>query len=241
MQEDDLKKNALLAPGSMKYVKLFVREWLYGTIRFDFEPEERGVFADLLAMAAVMRTKGLISAGKGMPFPRRWIAGTLNISEDLLDRVIEKGKEVDRISEDGDGILIVNWKVYQSEYDRQKFYRDKKKAGAVSAPDGPWDSKAWFAVTIHGTVPKVKFLSSFAEQRWGAAPNKPQESVALRQIVERYDIGPINEAMKILDREETIEYFPSSLNYVITDEVIGGEPKRRSRKKGTASDSRETD
>lgn len=136
MTEDKQESNALYSPGSMKYVRLFVREWLYGTIRFDFEPDERGVFADLLAMGAVMRTKGLISAGKGMPFPRRWIAGTLNISEELLERVIQKGIEVDRLSEDGDGIRILNWKKYQSEYDRQKYYRDKKKG--QDSDDSGW-------------------------------------------------------------------------------------------------------
>lgn len=213
--------------GSMRYVKMYVGECLEGTIRFDFEPAERGVWYDLVILAGRMRVKGLIGAGSGNPYPRRWIAGILNIDEELLEITIEKCKNTQRISENSDGIRILNWSKYQSEYDRQAPYRKAKKAGDISVPEGPWDAKAWFACTIYGTPPKVKFLSGFAEQKWGESPNKPQEFVALRQIVEQYDIGPINEAMKILEQEDTITDFAGRLRYIIVDEVIGEKPKRK--------------
>lgn len=115
------------ATGSMRYIKLWVAESLEGTIRFDFEPEERGVWYDLLLLAGRMRQKGLIAAGPGQPYPRRWIAGVLNVPEDLLDCTILKCIETGRISENSNGLLIVNWVKYQPEYDRQKPYREAKR------------------------------------------------------------------------------------------------------------------
>lgn len=107
---------------------MWVAECLEGTIRFDFTSEDRGVWYDLIILGGRMRRKGVIAAGPGRPYPRSYIAGVLNITEDLLERVIAMCKETDRITEDGDGLRIINWKNYQSEYDRQKPYRDKKKA-----------------------------------------------------------------------------------------------------------------
>ena len=40
---------------------------------------------------------------------------------------LEIGIEEGRITEDESGIHITNWKLYQSEYDRQKSYRLRQK------------------------------------------------------------------------------------------------------------------
>ena len=113
--------------GSMRYIKVWVSEYLEGTIRFDLTAEERSVFVDLLAMSGRMRVKGLICARPGTPYPHHWLAGTLNIPLELLERSLAKMIETDRATEGPEGIRITNWKKYQSEYERQKFYRDKKK------------------------------------------------------------------------------------------------------------------
>jgi hypothetical protein len=111
----------------MRYVKMFVMECLEGTIRFDFEPDERSVWYDLIILGGRMRTKGLISAGPGKPYPRPYIAGVLNISTELLDRTLAKCIATGRLEENADGIRIINWAKYQSEYDRQKPYRESKR------------------------------------------------------------------------------------------------------------------
>ena len=101
------------------WIKVWVNECLDGTIRFDFTPEERCVWYDLLILAGRCRSEGMISAGKGTPYPKNWIAGTLNIPLELLEKVLVKCQETQRICLNGDGIQIINWKKYQSEYDRQ--------------------------------------------------------------------------------------------------------------------------
>ncbi len=109
------------------WIKLWPNEWLKGSIRFEFTAEERGVWADLLALAGNCRQDGIISANQSMPYPHSYVAGILNISVELLDHVLEKCKQSGRISENEHGIKITNWGKYQSEYDRQKPYRQRKK------------------------------------------------------------------------------------------------------------------
>ena len=110
-----------------RWVKVWVQECLTGTIRFDFSPEQRGVWYDLLILAGNCRKEGLIAAGEGIPYPDTWIAGTLNIPLKLLQTTITKCMATDRIEKNGSGYRIINWEKYQSEYDRQKPYREKKK------------------------------------------------------------------------------------------------------------------
>lgn len=110
-----------------RWVKVWVSECLNGTIRFDFTPEQRGVWYDLLVLAGNCRHEGLIAAGQGIPYPDNWIAGTLNIPLKLLQVTIQKCIETGRIEKNGSGYRIVNWEKYQSEYDRQKPYREAKK------------------------------------------------------------------------------------------------------------------
>lgn len=108
-----------------RWIKLWSSEWLKGSIRFDFTAEERGVWADLLALAGNCRQDGLISANETTPYPHSYIAGILNITVDLLEQVLDKCGKSGRINENEHGIEITNWGKYQSEYDRQKSYRQK--------------------------------------------------------------------------------------------------------------------
>lgn len=114
-----------------RWIKLNCNEWLRGTIRFICDSEERGVVNDLDALAGDCGMNGLIAASENQPFSRRWIAGTLNITENLLERVLEKLKnlpsdEYYKMSEDAFGLRFDNWPEHQSEYDRQKKYRQPK-------------------------------------------------------------------------------------------------------------------
>lgn len=115
-----------------KWIKLWVSESLRGTIRFDFTPAERGVWYDLLALAGDCRQDGLISPGKGLSYPPKWIAGTLNIRQDLLKKTLDICEKSSRILINGDGIKVLNWKKYQSEYERQRPFRYKKVTQKVT-------------------------------------------------------------------------------------------------------------
>jgi DnaD/phage-associated family protein len=109
-----------------RWIKIYPIECLEGSIRYQLEADERGVWYDLLNFAAVCVEPGTICDRDNRPFPHSFIANRLNIPLELLERTLKKCCEEGRIDENDNGIHITNWKVYQSEYERQKPYRGKK-------------------------------------------------------------------------------------------------------------------
>ena len=120
-------------PGRKPWIKLYPLDCLEGSIRYQLEPDERGVWYDLLNFAAVCATPGLIADKDQRPYPHSFIANRLNIPLKLLEVTLKKCQEEGRIKENDNGIRITNWAAYQSEYQRQKPYRDKK-AGRRGGP-----------------------------------------------------------------------------------------------------------
>ncbi len=108
------------------WIKLFITGWLHGSIRWQLEPDERSVWADLICLAGECGKDGKISDNDGKPLPRLYLANHLNIAPELLDRTIAKCRHEGRLVDRDDILIIANWKSYQSEYQRQKPSRDKK-------------------------------------------------------------------------------------------------------------------
>jgi len=117
------------------WVKMWLNECLEGTIRFDFTPAERGVWYDLILLAGRGRVPGTISANETTPYPHSYLAGLLNIPLELFEGTLEKCKSSGRIQESPQGIHLLNWEHYQSEYQRQKPYRQGKQAEQSDDPN----------------------------------------------------------------------------------------------------------
>lgn len=111
------------------WIKLHVTGWLHGSIRWQLEPEERSVWADLLCLAGECNRNGEIADNDGRPFPREYVARQLNIPATLLNQTIAKCRHEGRLDDNDNVIVISNWKSYQSEYERQKPYRVKGNEG----------------------------------------------------------------------------------------------------------------
>ena len=110
------------------WVKFFITGWLHGSIRWQLEADERSVCADLICMAGECGQGGLIADNDGRPLPRSFIANRLNIPEELLERTVAKCKHEGRlVDSDDDTLKITNWVANQSEYERQKPSRERKK------------------------------------------------------------------------------------------------------------------
>lgn len=112
--------------GRRPWIKIYPIDCLEGSIRYQLEADERGVWYDLLNLAAICSVPGIIADKDGRPYPHSFVANRLNISVELLRRTLDKCEEEGRISEDDAGIHIMNWSAYQSEYQRQKPYRKAK-------------------------------------------------------------------------------------------------------------------
>lgn len=120
--------------------KIYRKSWpidnLFGSSRFELTAAQRGIWNDLLDMAKISRVQpGLIAPAKGSAYSHEWLSNFLNITFEELDGALEVLKRTERISENGSGIEIINWKRYQPEYDRQKPYREAQKAKKVDNPD----------------------------------------------------------------------------------------------------------
>jgi len=119
--------------GPRKWVKLYCYETLHGSVSYQLSEAEQAVWMKLLCFAGLCGNEGLISDHDLRPFPHPFIMHEIHTAQDVFDSTLKKCKEEGRISEDGQGIRITNWAKYQSEYDRQKPWRDKQKA--LKEPD----------------------------------------------------------------------------------------------------------
>ncbi len=111
----------------MSWVKLHISNMLNGSVRYQLEPAERATWVDLLCFAGLGNEPGIISDNDNRPYPHSFLANRFNIPLELLESTLKKCQAEGRIKEDKAGIHITNWKEYQSDYQRQKPYRDKEK------------------------------------------------------------------------------------------------------------------
>ncbi len=110
-----------------EWFPLWVDKWLFGSTRIEFTPEERGVWIDLLALAA--KDDGFIRANVGVPYPLEQLAGLFIVSSELLSRVIEKSISTGKIERLPDDTLIIkSWPKYSlSDRWRREVSADKSQ------------------------------------------------------------------------------------------------------------------
>lgn len=118
------------SPLRRPWIKLYSIDCLEGSIRYQLEPAERSVWYELLLLSSICAIPGRICDKDERPYPHAFIANRLNISVELLERTLAKCIEEGRIQENAQGIIITNWHAYQSEYQRQKPYRQGQRAQA---------------------------------------------------------------------------------------------------------------
>lgn len=121
---------------SMPWLKVVSTKWLYGSIRFDMDSAQRGVWADLLAFANESPLRGVVCASAGVPFPHQWLADTLRVPLELLESTLAIRKADGSISEESGGIRITNWDFYQVEPKAtRKGKKQAKEQGGTPTPD----------------------------------------------------------------------------------------------------------
>lgn len=125
--------------GSRTWIKVYCDKWIGGTLREE-SPEVRGVWIDLLALAGSGQygDVGEVKLINGVGFTDGQICEILRIKPALWGRVKARLVETKRIEVSSKGaIRIVNWSKYQSEYTRQKPYREAKSMSATPEPKSP--------------------------------------------------------------------------------------------------------
>lgn len=129
--------------GRRPWVKLWVNDWLEGTTRYQMTDAQRAFWIDLLAMAGRSRFGGVVCAGKDGDV---WVGYPLSKFQGLLAEPMDieatfelferTGKIKLEVSGEGNRKLytlwILNWPRYQSEYERKRAERAKRKGNVPS-------------------------------------------------------------------------------------------------------------
>lgn len=115
------------AKGRRTWIKLYCQGILHGSINYQLSPEEQVVWIKLLCLAGLLGLEGSIADNDHRAFPRNFLSHELHTTLEILESTLAKCKEEGRITEDEEGIHITHWSAYQSEYERQKPYRERKK------------------------------------------------------------------------------------------------------------------
>ena len=126
------------AAGRRTWIKLYCYGRLHGSVVYQLTEAEQSVWDKLLCYAGILGREGQISDNDNRPFPHSFIAHELHTSEELLESTLSKCEQEGRIAEDGAGIHITNWVAYQSEYQRQKPYRQKVTEGVTTKGQGSY-------------------------------------------------------------------------------------------------------
>lgn len=123
--------------GRRTWIKIFCDNWLRGTIREE-TPSIRGVWVDLLTLAgdSAYGDIGKISLAKRCGLSDEQICVVLNIDKELWKKAKKRLLKTERIRVNGyNEIKILNWKKYQSEYERTKEAQSRyRKSTTKSTP-----------------------------------------------------------------------------------------------------------
>ena len=116
-----------------RWYKCFPIDDLFGSIRHELGPAERGIWYDMRSLASISPVPGKLCESESQAYPHTRIAALLNVRLAMLEATVEKAVAMGLCTEDDTGIHILNWERSQSEYDRQKSYRQKE--GKSTDPD----------------------------------------------------------------------------------------------------------
>ena len=111
------------------WIKL-TKSWLTSSMNYRMELSEQAVFSKILIMADECGpVPGLISDNDFRPVPKEYLAHLACCPLELFESTLKKSIEDESIYENSHGLFLIHFDDYQfTEYDRQKPYREKKKA-----------------------------------------------------------------------------------------------------------------
>jgi len=123
-------------PSRRSWIKLWVSEWLTGTVRWQLSPQQRAIWADLLALAGTSRFPGVVCSGETNgqlePYPMDYLCSVFRCEDHDVRDALHLFETQARIAIDERGVIrITNWDKYQSEY-QQKRQRTRYEKSTVS-------------------------------------------------------------------------------------------------------------
>jgi hypothetical protein len=104
----------------MKWIKFYCEKWFLGSTRWELSPEERAVWVDCLAKAGLNDPSGQINY-----YSLQQLADQFKVPLTLVETCLAKFQTENKITHNiiNKIIKILKWRDFQSEYCRQKLYR----------------------------------------------------------------------------------------------------------------------
>jgi len=107
------------------WIKLYVGQILTGTMMDELKNEERWSWIGLLLLAGDSKVEGCVCVTAKMGYTDEQICELLDVPLDIFKKAKSKMVKCEKIKVlDNNVIKIVNWNKYQSEYKRQRKYRE---------------------------------------------------------------------------------------------------------------------
>jgi hypothetical protein len=100
-------------------------KWIFGSIRIECTPAERGIWVDLLSLAS--KDDGHIRANENTPYPLQQLAGMLIIPEEELGAAIKKFLKKPRGEEKGKLTKLKTGTLYVTEWEKYQFSERHKR------------------------------------------------------------------------------------------------------------------
>lgn len=127
--EDKIKEAKSRGSKKRGWVKC-TKSWLTCSINYRMELSEQAVFWKLIVMADEYGpVPGLISDNDFRAMPRDYLAHLAMCPIEVLEATLKKSFDDDSIFENGHGLFLTHFDDYQfTEYDRQKPWREEKRA-----------------------------------------------------------------------------------------------------------------
>ena len=115
-------------------------KWIFGSVRIEFTPAERGIWVDMLSLAS--KDDGHIRANEETPYPIQQLAGMLVIPEEELNDAINKFIKKEKLIKTKTGTLYVaKWDKYQ--FSRTARYYAEKGRGEQNGSHSEQKSKEY--------------------------------------------------------------------------------------------------
>lgn len=107
------------------WIKLYVDQILRGTMIDELENIERWSWIGLLLLAGDSPTEGTVCITNNIGYSDEQISELLDVPIEIFNKAKDKMIKFNKVEVDEKNVIkIVNWKKYQSEYKRQRKYRD---------------------------------------------------------------------------------------------------------------------
>ena len=230
--------------GGRRWVKLWVNEWLDGTTRLEMSDAQRAFWIDLLAMAGRSRFPGHVCAGQ---VEGKFVGYPVSKFEALMSTPIDVAQTLALFA--GAGKLIVretqnapikllhlellNWDKYQSEYQRQRPYREAKRkrlhGNSNESYKRSYDTSNNPEGEVEGEVrrkPKIFPAAKHAADTleftafWSAYPKRLDRTDALRAWHKQECEGHLTEilaslqAWKNLEQWKVLRFIPYAATWI---------------------------